>query len=596
MKTVVCAGFLAAGMLGAVAARVEPQTAPTSQRLSRDWKRLPGAGLEVVGNAPEKDLRQAADAIDAFRDVLETLLPGLRFTSVEPTRLVVFRDYTSFEPFVPRDGRGRRQQGVGGYFHADPTANVLVVPARSNVRGTLRLAFHEYTHFLIRHILPHAPLWLHEGLADFYSTVEVNENGKAIIGTAPRAHVYTLARKSLPPLSKLLSGQSASRLFNGADTEMFYAHSWIFVHYLILGEDGRRQAQIGRYLQLLQSSQSYGEAAERAFGSDLKDLDRALAAYARRVQPPAVAISTTSVAGSLREPAQAVSEADAAAIQAELLVGAGAPKEAERFLAKALAVDSRHRGARIALGRARILQQRYEEAVAVLEPQAGSDGAPFAAHFYLGAALDGAGRREESLAEYRRAVAINERSASAWFGVSAAAMSLGRDADSDAAMRQVESLDPSATWQRARALGAFESGRNDVAARAAHRYLDLAGIADQSGQYVAFIGAIAGWRLGDRADADALLAQAAAAAPPKSWVAAVATYLQGRLTADAFLGRARDNGQRTEAHTYIGIRTLLAGRPEDARPHFVWVKDRGDRNYTEYTVALAELNRVGAAR
>jgi hypothetical protein len=96
------------------------------------------------------------------------------------------------------------------------------------------------------------------------------------------------------------------------------------------------------------------------------------------------------------------------------------------------------------------------------------------------------------------------------------------------------------------------------------------------------------------AEADALLAEVGQAVAPKSWEATIAQYLQGKLTDDAFLDRAKDNGARTEARTYIGFRTLIAGRIDEARQHFEWVKERGDRNYTEYWLALAALKRLKA--
>ena len=35
-----------------------------------------------------------------------------------------------------------------------------------------------------------------------------------------------------------------------------------------------------------------------------------------------------------------------------------------------------------------------------------------------------------------------------------------------------------------------------------------------------------------------------------------------------------------------------AGRIDEARTHFEWVKEKGDRNYTEYELAMAELKRL----
>ena len=99
-------------------------------------------------------------------------------------------------------------------------------------------------------------------------------------------------------------------------------------------------------------------------------------------------------------------------------------------------------------------------------------------------------------------------------------------------------------------------------------------------------------RLGQVKDADAALAEAASAVDAKSWTARVLAFLQGRLDAKAFADAAKDNGQRTEVHTYTGYADLQAGRVAAAREHFEWVKDHGSRNYVEYPLAVAELARL----
>jgi hypothetical protein len=55
---------------------------------------------------------------------------------------------------------------------------------------------------------------------------------------------------------------------------------------------------------------------------------------------------------------------------------------------------------------------------------------------------------------------------------------------------------------------------------------------------------------------------------------------------------AHDNGDRTEAHAYIGFAEIQAGRIQEGKTHLQWIKDKGSRNYTEYGLALGELDRL----
>lgn len=79
---------------------------------------------------------------------------------------------------------------------------------------------------------------------------------------------------------------------------------------------------------------------------------------------------------------------------------------------------------------------------------------------------------------------------------------------------------------------------------------------------------------------------------PASWQATVTQFLQGRLAAEAFLTRADDNGQKTEAHFYAGVQAALANRRDEALQHFRWVKEHGSRTYIEYGFAVSELKRL----
>jgi tetratricopeptide (TPR) repeat protein/Ni/Co efflux regulator RcnB len=586
-------GIVAAALIAAAAIPLLAQSRAASDKLSSDWRRLSSDDIDVVGNASESELKRAFDRIQSFRSVLHAILPGIRIRSSERTLVYVFRDYGSFERFAPRDGRGRRLAGVGGYFFSNADSNVLALPVFETSEATYQTAFHEYTHYLIDKNNVSSPRWLNEGLADFYSTIEMDSKDKVTIGVVHAGRLRTLRSRSMPPVRRLLNGDSALRLFVGGDTELFYAHAWIFVHYMILGEDGRR-GQLSKYLQLLRSSASNEEAASQAFGS-LEDLDRDLRAYSRRMMFPALLFNGSFVraAGSAVQP---MLEADALALQGELLANLGDAAAAEKPLEKALTLAPRHLKARLALGRVRVLQERADDGITLLNGVADETPADFAAHFHLASALRKADRFTDSLKEFERARSLNDGSADAWFGGSLVALSMNRDTESEAALRQVFLLDPKPGWYYSHARTALGAGRYELAVRDVRRFLELSGWADESGPYAAFVAVIAHWRLGQKAEADSLLQQAAAAVNPKSWVASVTQYLQGTIADDEILSRAKDGGQRTEAHTYAGMKMLLAGQTDAAVTHFKWVKERGERNYTEHGMALAELKRLEQAR
>jgi lipoprotein NlpI len=76
-----------------------------------------------------------------------------------------------------------------------------------------------------------------------------------------------------------------------------------------------------------------------------------------------------------------------------------------------------------------------------------------------------------------------------------------------------------------------------------------------------------------------------------SWQATIVAYLSGRVTPEVLLKKA-SNELLTEAHAYIGIKESIDGDRQTALLHLQWVKDKGLRYYTEYGLALGELERI----
>jgi tetratricopeptide (TPR) repeat protein len=283
-------------------------------------------------------------------------------------------------------------------------------------------------------------------------------------------------------------------------------------------------------------------------------------------------------------------------VQGCLLADNGALESAEKHLSAALADDPRHVETQACLGQVRVEQGRVADALAILEPLVA--GAPDSAdlHYRLGSALMDAARMDDAIAAFSRTTALKPDFVDGWFGLSLATLAQHRDAQANAALRQVLNLDSNIEWMRRRASQALALDRADMAAADARAYVARHGLVDDRGVYVAFLGAIAYRRIGKAEEASALLDEAVPAVDPKGWTARVLTFMRGKMDAKAFLDGAGSDGERTEAHAYLGFAELQAGRPEEGRSHLQWVKERGSRNYSEYELAVGELVRLDRAK
>ncbi len=80
----------------------------------------------------------------------------------------------------------------------------------------------------------------------------------------------------------------------------------------------------------------------------------------------------------------------------------------------------------------------------------------------------------------------------------------------------------------------------------------------------------------------------AAKSLPDEWPRPALLFLAGKINRDSMFSRAKnESGYQTEAHFYSGIGYLLSKNYRSAAAEFNWVDEFGDKNYREYSVALA---------
>ena len=92
---------------------------------------------------------------------------------------------------------------------------------------------HEVTHGYLHSVVPNIPLWLDEGIAEYF---EVARGQQGVNG----AHIHHLSSEFnrgdwQPDLTQLETLTSASQL-----TQTQYAESWLWVHFLLSGDDESR--------------------------------------------------------------------------------------------------------------------------------------------------------------------------------------------------------------------------------------------------------------------------------------------------------------------------------------------------------------------
>jgi Flp pilus assembly protein TadD len=115
-----------------------------------------------------------------------------------------------------------------------PTREGNFVVMRSLEPEHYSVVVHEYAHFVVSQSELKLPLWLNEGLADVFSTME-GQSTEVMVGAPPPGREDTLSRQRWMDWGTLTAVDEHSAYYNQADKMLvFYAQSWALVHVLAL--------------------------------------------------------------------------------------------------------------------------------------------------------------------------------------------------------------------------------------------------------------------------------------------------------------------------------------------------------------------------
>jgi len=236
------------------------------------WIEVRTEHFTLLGNSPQHRTVQIGENLERLRQVLSRSTRGLEVNSPVETRIYVFRDDASFQPYKTRvEGK---PANVSGFFVKTNDGNYVAIDASAG-HEPYGVIYHEYLHYFLGNNLPDLPLWLNEGLSEFYSTFEWHGR-TAELGRHVESHLYWLAHNELLPLRDLFAISAASPDYNeGQRQGTFYAQSWALTHYLLT----RDATRFARLMQELNAGTMPEVALRTIYEVEIPVLEQALAAY-----------------------------------------------------------------------------------------------------------------------------------------------------------------------------------------------------------------------------------------------------------------------------------------------------------------------------
>ena len=249
----------------------------------RSWVEVRSPHFRVISDGNDNDARRVAREFEQMRAVFSSGFPGFQLDSGAPLMVLAPRDESSMKALAPEFWK-RKGAKPAGFFRHGWEKQFAVVQLDDVRPGAYQVVYHEYAHSLLHMNFHWIPLWLDEGLADFYGCTRF-EQSRTLVG-APSARFRVLGSRPLIPIATLLAVNQASPYYHDEDKiQMFYAEAWALTHYLIFGPDMGQGKKLNEFLALLQTGVEQTKAFQQVFG-DAKDLDIKLSQYVQQFALP----------------------------------------------------------------------------------------------------------------------------------------------------------------------------------------------------------------------------------------------------------------------------------------------------------------------
>jgi tetratricopeptide (TPR) repeat protein len=298
-------------LLGALLVSSAPAAEPSP------WLEIHSTHFTVITDAGDKKGKEVALRFEQMRAVFAILLMKDRLNQPVPLTILAFKnDKTYYQSAPLRPGRDNQAQpiGVPGFFLPGEGRNEDQDFILLNLfeEEPWRAVAHDFAHLLLNYNYPPVQGWFDEGLAEYFGSIRLDDKKYEIGGDPELSSASTTdllgnqrdVRNPPKSLTELLSGQvwltlpdlltmkhDTSTYTEGTHHTLFYAQSWMVVHYLL---HEQKLPETGTYFDLVENQHvPVEEAIQKAYGITAAQFDQAVKDYFHSLTPLFVAMDAS---------------------------------------------------------------------------------------------------------------------------------------------------------------------------------------------------------------------------------------------------------------------------------------------------------------
>jgi hypothetical protein len=329
-----------------------------------NWVEVRSAHFIVATDSNEKQARRIADQFERMRAVFQKQLPELQVDPGTPIIVLAVKDEKDFRMLEPQEYLAKGQLKLGGVFLRAADKNYVLMRLDAEGEHPYEVVYHAYTHLSLAKAAEWIPLWLNEGLAEFYQNTEIHEKDVSL-GEPSEQNIMLLRQNRLLPLPTLFTVDETSPYYHQENKgSIFYAESWALTHYLEVRDFQQKTHRLTDYAELLAEKVEPVSAATRVFG-DLKQLPSELDRYVQQRNFSYFKMAVTTDVDESAFKAQALSSPESDALRADFLAYNHRTADARSLLDRVLKEDPNNVTAHETMGFLEFQQGHLEEAEVV---------------------------------------------------------------------------------------------------------------------------------------------------------------------------------------------------------------------------------------
>jgi tetratricopeptide (TPR) repeat protein len=269
------------------------------------WIRISSAHFSILTDATEKKGRELSLRLEQMRDIFSQLFLKNKLQLSEPLDVIALQSDEEYIRVAPLR-QGQPISAPGFFLHGDDR-NYMVLDLAAE--DSWRAVSHDFARLLLNFNYPPTQEWFDEGFAQYFSSLRLGDNQAQVGGdptqslpwnhalpgqadASPAKSFTELLGRPWLPIPELFTLRPGPTGY----PPMFYAESWIVMHYLV---HQNKLSDAGAYFGLVQIRKvPVAQAIQQAFGMSPAQFEQAVKDYFHSFPPSSPAQLGTSATNS----------------------------------------------------------------------------------------------------------------------------------------------------------------------------------------------------------------------------------------------------------------------------------------------------------